>query len=53
MEGNVNAKKHQKRRPRSEETMTEKCKKCGWLVACDECSKKYSEIDIELKAKGI
>ena len=26
-----------------------KCKKCGWLVACEECSKKYDKIDRELK----
>jgi len=25
------------------------CKKCGWLIACDECSKKYDEIDKKLK----
>jgi len=29
-----------------------KCEKCGWLVACEECSKIYSDIDIELTAKG-
>jgi len=25
------------------------CKKCGWLVACDECSEEYDKIDRELK----
>lgn len=25
-----------------------KCKKCGWLIACDDCSKEYAKIDEEL-----
>ena len=25
------------------------CPDCGWLVACDECSKRFDVIDEELK----
>jgi len=25
-----------------------KCKKCGWIVACEECSEYYHKIDQEL-----
>lgn len=28
-----------------------KCKNCGWLFACDDCSKEYSKIDNELDKK--